>query len=122
MNRFTQSAQHLRDRLRDTTSGAGVLATINRDDAELHADIAIVQVDLMKVVRDVNEFILDVDDAAFLVGVDVWPSEPLPGDEIVVGSGAAAIRYRVTERNELQTTWRWHDRQRTQRVVFCKEF
>lgn len=122
MNRFAQSAEHLRDRLRDTTSGAGVIARINRDEVELHADIAIVQVDLAKVVRDVNEFILDVDDAAFLVGVDVWPTEPLPGDEIVTGSDASVVRYRVTERNELQTTWRWHDRGRTQRVVFCKEF
>lgn len=118
MNRFQTAAENLRDRLRDTTTGAGVTATISRDGTPLATDIAVAQLDLRRMVRDESEFQLEDDDAAFLVGVDVLSEEPEQGDQIVANS----IEYRVVRRNEIDSVWRWHDRSRVQRVIFCKEW
>ena len=48
--------------------------------------------------------------------VETWADEPEVGDEITVGT----IEYRVLERDE--QVWRWHDKSRVQRIVFCKEW
>lgn len=114
-NRLQAATQHLRDRLRVT---GGITATIYDGDTAVASGITLVQLSLHRLVRTESEFQIEADDAAFLVGVDDMADEPTVGMRIVVG----LITYRVTEKPELQTAWRWHDMSRTQRVVFTKEW
>ena len=116
MNRFQTAAERLRDRLRDPTTGAGVVATVRRDGSIVAENINIAQIDLRRLVRFESEFELEDNDVGFLIGLDVWADEPEVGDEITVGT----IEYRVLERDE--QVWRWHDKSRVQRIVFCKEW
>lgn len=117
MNRLQAATEQMRDRMRDTTNGAGVTATITRDGSAIATDIAITPMDLRRESREESEFQLEVEDAAFLVGVDVLSDEPEQGDKITVGS----VVYTVTRRPGVDSVWRWHDRSRVQRVVYCKE-
>lgn len=115
MSRRTETIEHLRDRLRETD---GITATITRDGVDIAVDIVIVKVEASRIIGRQFEILTESDDAAFLIGTDDLPGDPVLGDLITAGG----IEYRVAEQRDIEAHWRWHDRARIQRVVFAQEW
>jgi len=115
MSRRSEAIAQLRDRLQEYSGTAG---TIARGETELAAGILVVKMDLRRLVRREDEFTIEVDDVAFLISATDLSTDPEPGDDITIGSTV----YRVTERREFESCWRWHDTVETQRVVFAKKW
>lgn len=114
-NRRRSAIARLRDRLRVT---AGDLATITAGDTVIATDVSIVPIDVVRAIRNRDDVLLEDDDRAFLVGVDDVADDPAVG-WLIVTNGTS---YRVTERPELESCWRWHDTAEVQRVIFCKQW
>ena len=115
MTRFTDAAEHLRDRLR---TQAGQTATITRDGAAIASGITVVEMSPDRAVRNSDDWLIEEDETSFLIGVDALAGDPQQGDRITVGSRVLVVQ----ERTELETVWVWHGNGQTQRVVFAKEW
>lgn len=109
----------MRKRLRDSAAITATIVDTTRTDPRVVAlQVQIVQIDLIRAIRSESDFQLEDDDVAFLVGTDVLDVSPEVGWMIAT----ADVEYRITERPELESCWRWHDREEQQRVVFAKEW
>lgn len=115
-SRLKSAVARLRERLRD--SSAVKASIVDGDGYVLALQVDIVQVDLIRAIRAESEFQLEDEDAAFLVGTDVLSQDPQVGWMIHTES----VEYRVTERPELESCWRWHDREEQGRIIFAKEW
>lgn len=115
MNTRRRATLHLQSRIRQTD---GVPAIVSRSGVVIAEDITIVKMDVTRLVRNESDTLVESDEAAFLVGADDLPDDPEVGDLYTVDG----IEYRVAERVDTEMYWRWHDKSRIQRIVFCNEW
>jgi hypothetical protein len=112
--RRQQAANHVRSRVREV---AGELATITRGSETVVEDITIVKISSDKLIQGVGgDYVLEADEHAWLIGVDVCGEDLEVGDLITVNE----IEYRICESSVTQRHWQWWDTEQTQKVYSTK--
>jgi len=114
MSRRTEAALHVRNRVRLV---AGQTATITRGSETVVAAITVVKLSAEKLIQRLGgEYILESDEHAWLIGVDVC------GEDLEIGDLLTAdeIEYRICESSVTQRHWQWWDVEQTQKIYNTK--